>query len=76
MELNGQQQYKTIDILKFVMASLILTLHIGIPYDSPNILCIIVQYIARLGVPFSLLHHDFFIYKNICNRTIDSRIEY
>lgn len=63
MELNGQQQYKTIDILKFVMASLILTLHIGIPYDSQNILCIIEQYIARLGVPFFFTTSGFFIYR-------------
>lgn len=56
----NSNQFVLIDIGKWILASLIISLHL--PFEG-SVMVIVQQYIARLGVPLFFTFSGFFIYK-------------
>lgn len=59
-------EYRTIDILKFIFSMLIPLLHIS--FNNSKIIYVISQYISRIGVPFFFATSGLFLYISIKKR--------
>lgn len=62
-----RHNYDVIDVVKFVFAILIFTLHLPKYDDGGDVMQIIAQFLGRLGVPFFFMASGFFLAKKLEN---------